>query len=85
MSDESKIRVVIEGESSSLVDAGGKGKQAIAGLGQGTDKAAEKTRLFSGEGREMHRVISELNRISPMLGEHCASHSIQSAVPSPPP
>jgi len=69
MSNAGQIKVVIEGDSSSLVDAGGKGKQVIGDLGAGTGKAAEKTRLFSSEGREMHRVIGELNRISPMLGE----------------
>ena len=38
-------------------------------VGTESEKAAEKVKLFSGEGREMHRVIGELNRISPLLGE----------------
>jgi len=69
MPEDSKVRVVIEGDSSSLAGEAGRGKQSVADLGAGTEKAAEQTKLFSGEGREMHRVISELNRVSPLLGE----------------
>ena len=69
MPDDSTVRVVIAGDASSLASEAGRGKQSVADLGTGTEKAAEQTKLFSGEGREMHRVISELNRVSPALGE----------------
>jgi chromosome segregation ATPase len=67
--EDSKVRVVVEGDASSLAAEGARGKQTIQDLGAGAEKAAEQTKLFSGEGREMHRVISELNRVSPLLGE----------------
>ena len=77
MSDTEKgVKIKIEGDAASLVTASGQGADAIkklegttGELGKETEKAAGNVRLFHTEGREMHRVIGELNRISPVLGE----------------
>jgi hypothetical protein len=47
------------------------GKQGAATQATGEDsaKAAEKLKLFHGEAGEMRKVITEVTRISPMLGE----------------
>ena len=47
----------------------GKTSDKTKELGEETEKGAEKLKLFHGEGREMHKVISEITRISPALGE----------------
>jgi len=61
--------VAAKAELEGVTAAANTGKDAGQELGKETEKTAEKFKLFSGEGREMHRVISELNRISPLLGE----------------
>ena len=63
MSDESKIRVIIEGEQT-VSPAASQAKNAIANLGQGTDKAAESTRLFAGQGRGLHSALHLIARES---------------------
>lgn len=70
MSDtaDKSLKVGIEA-TSNVPDVAAKDVQAIGGITGSTDKAAEATKLFHGEGRELHRVISELTRISPVLGE----------------
>ena len=56
-------------------------------VGTESEKAAEKVKLFSGEGREMHRVIGELNHISPLLGEalSVAMHPVGGTIAAAPP
>jgi hypothetical protein len=44
-------------------------KDVLKDLKKETGEAAESEKLFAGEGREMHKVVSEITRISPELGE----------------
>jgi len=84
MADESgKIRVVIEGDSSSLQDEASKSKDALEGLGKmnesagagfltwkkGAMAAGEGAKEFSFHGREAHRIAGEMNRVLPGSGE----------------
>jgi hypothetical protein len=56
--------------------------KATEGLGKESEHAAEKIQLFHGQGREMHRVIHEVTRISPLLGEalRVAMHPVAGTV-----
>ncbi|HAO79761.1 MAG TPA: hypothetical protein DCQ92_12450 [Verrucomicrobia subdivision 3 bacterium] len=57
-------------------------KEAHDELGKGTENLTDKVKLFSGEGREMYRAVSEVTRISPLLGEalRMAMHPIGGAI-----
>jgi hypothetical protein len=82
MSDDGQVKVVITGESSSLVDASGQGKEAIRDLSQSLPEGSELFKKYkniigeSGEqmggfnmhSRETRIIASELNRIIPGLG-----------------
>jgi len=46
-----------------------KATDATKKVGEESEKASEKFKLFHGEGREMGKVIGEITRISPLLGE----------------
>jgi hypothetical protein len=56
-------------ELNSVKDAAGAAGGKVEDLSKKVHEGSEHLHLFSGEGREMHHVISELNRISPVLGE----------------
>src|ERR1039458_674353 len=65
MGDDGKVRVVIEGDSSSVVGEAGKGQEAIKGLGQETEKAEGK---FGSSRREIRMLGNELGRIAGVSG-----------------
>ncbi len=76
---EFKIKVVSDADLSGfnsaqnatqqLAEGGAKLADGTHDLAKETEDAAESEKLFAGEGREMHKVIGEITRISPALGE----------------
>lgn len=73
MGDKSEIKVVISGDASSLMDASGKGRDAIANLGQDTGKAAEKTDGLGVSARGLHSALRLIARESgPAMGSAVA-------------